>query len=84
MRPFVGECRSSGDHEEVDLGLCGRCGAWAPAEVRDVIFDVEVQVAGCCVWGDLLAAQVAFAGLECDEGIGGHCGCSVGVDVSAM
>jgi hypothetical protein len=67
------ECAIAGDHEEIDLGLCGWCGSWAPAEVRDVIFDVEEQVAGCCVWGDLLAAQVALAGFECDECVGGHC-----------
>ena len=69
------ECTVAGNHEEIDLGLCGWCGSRSPAEVRDVVFDVEEQVAWCCVWRDLLAAQVALAGLEGDEGVGRHCVC---------
>jgi hypothetical protein len=42
--------------------------------IEDVVFDVEEQVAWCCVGRDLLAAQIALAGLEGDEGVGRHCG----------
>jgi hypothetical protein len=71
------ECAVARNHEEVNLRLCGWCGSRAPAEVRDVIFDVEEQIAWCCVWRNLLAAQVALAGLEGDEGVGRHYGCVV-------
>lgn len=67
------ECAVAGNHEEIDLRLCGWCGSRAPAEVWDVVFNVEEQVAWCSVWRDLLAAQIALAGLEGDEGVGRHC-----------
>ena len=57
----------TGNHEQVDFRIGGWSGAWTPAEVHEVIFAVDVQVAGCLVRFDLATVDIAFAGLEGDE-----------------
>ena len=64
----------AGDGDEVCFGLGAGGGAWAPAEVDEVVFGaaVEVEVAWCGDRGDFAAGFGAAAGFEGDEGRGGH------------
>ena len=54
------------DGDEVDFGFAGGCAARSPAEVDQVVFTVEVEVA----WGvdgcDFAAGALAAAGFEGD------------------
>lgn len=66
------EVTVSRHHEEVDFRLGGWSRAWAPTEMRDIIFDVEVEVAWVWDGFDLAAGEVAAAGFEGDERVGRH------------
>lgn len=54
-------------HDEIHVWLGCWCRAWAPAEVEQVVFGVEVDVAWCWVWLDFAALKIAAAGFEGDE-----------------
>lgn len=64
-------------HDQVDLGVCSAGGARSPAEVEQLIFGVEVDVARCGLWRDLAAVEFAASGFERDERSFGHDLCSV-------
>ena len=64
---FFDEGRESGvagDGDEVEVGVCGRGAAGAPAEVDEVVFAVEVEVAWGRLGGDFAAGEGAAAGFE--------------------
>lgn len=68
------------EHDQVDFGLGGGCGAWPPAEVHQLIFAVEVDVAWAGIGGDSAVGELAKPGFECNDRRGGHGGglCCVG------
>lgn len=60
------------EHDEIDLGLGGWRRAWPPAEVQELIFAVEVDVAFGVDGSDFAAGELAQASLERDERIRCH------------